>query len=535
MVAASRDRNIDLVRTLLRAGADVRAEDGQRGTALLAAATNGDVDMMRLLIERGADVNVATRTQGLTPLGMAISSNRVDAVTLLLAHGADVAVPGMNDAVAVRNGRLALRNQMALTLAPPYGSPALMRTLLKAGADVNAADERHLTPLMLAVASETQDVKVVELLLETGARVNEPSATGETALDWANKFNSAPVLALLKNAGARVGIRSITPNVEPAAALDVRKALHTSIALLQRSSTEFSKKGGCVGCHHQPMAAMAVGAARRIGAPVDEDAAHEQARIISAQAAISQARLLQGNDTASSIDLGLALGLRESNYPADVITDSFVMRIARTQRSDGSWLAGPALSRAPMSEGDISPTVEAVRTLQTYGFPAAKPAFDERIARARRWLLRQQPRTAADYALLLLGLSWTAADQQRTRRIAAGLIARQRADGGWAGNANLASDAFATGQALYALRETGLVTADSQTHRRGAEYLLKTQYPDGAWHVRSRAPKIQPYFQSGFPFDHDQWISAAATAWAATALAAEVERVQTGTSRTGSR
>jgi hypothetical protein len=30
--------------------------------------------------------------------------------------------------------------------------------------------------------------------------------------------------------------------------------------------------------------------------------------------------------------------------------------------------------------------------------------------------------------------------------------------------------------------------------------------------------KIQPYFESGFPYGHDQWISQAGTAWAAMAL-----------------
>jgi hypothetical protein len=35
---------------------------------------------------------------------------------------------------------------------------------------------------------------------------------------------------------------------------------------------------------------------------------------------------------------------------------------------------------------------------------------------------------------------------------------------------------------------------------------------------------MQLYFQSGFPFDDDQWISAAGTAWAATAVAADIER-----------
>jgi hypothetical protein len=48
--------------------------------------------------------------------------------------------------------------------------------------------------------------------------------------------------------------------------------------------------------------------------------------------------------------------------------------------------------------------------------------------------------------------------------------------------------------------------------------LLRTQREDGSWYVKSRAMKIQPYFQSGFPYDHDQWISASATAWASMAL-----------------
>jgi hypothetical protein len=56
-------------------------------------------------------------------------------------------------------------------------------------------------------------------------------------------------------------------------------------------------------------------------------------------------------------------------------------------------------------------------------------------------------------------------------------------------------------------------------YKAGVAYLLKTQMPDGSWFVRSRAMKLQPYFQSGFPYDHDQWISTAATAWAVSAIA----------------
>jgi hypothetical protein len=41
--------------------------------------------------------------------------------------------------------------------------------------------------------------------------------------------------------------------------------------------------------------------------------------------------------------------------------------------------------------------------------------------------------------------------------------------------------------------------------------------------VRSRALKFQPYFDGGFPYEHDQWISAMATGWATAALALGLE------------
>jgi hypothetical protein len=48
---------------------------------------------------------------------------------------------------------------------------------------------------------------------------------------------------------------------------------------------------------------------------------------------------------------------------------------------------------------------------------------------------------------------------------------------------------------------------------------LSTQAANGSWRVASRAPKFQAYFNSGFPYAGDQWISAWATAWSTMALA----------------
>jgi squalene cyclase len=123
----------------------------------------------------------------------------------------------------------------------------------------------------------------------------------------------------------------------------------------------------------------------------------------------------------------------------------------------------------------------------------------------------------------LSGLTWAGAADHDFREAAKALLALQRSDGGWGGNPHMKSDAYATGVALTSLAESKALTPADRAYRRGTDYLLSTQFPDGSWYVRSRSIKFQPYFESGFPFGHDQWISIAATAWAAQAIALGME------------
>jgi len=71
-----------------------------------------------------------------------------------------------------------------------------------------------------------------------------------------------------------------------------------------------------------------------------------------------------------------------------------------------------------------------------------------------------------------------------------------------------------------ALRQAGALAVTDPAYQRGQQFLLKTQLEDGSWYVRGRAVPLQPDFEGGFPHGHDQWISAAATNWAAMALIA---------------
>ena len=143
------------------------------------------------------------------------------------------------------------------------------------------------------------------------------------------------------------------------------------------------------------------------------------------------------------------------------------------------------------------------------------------VKRAADWLMKAQPETTQDRAFQLLGLGWAGvkADNQIIRAGVSGLRRKQRADGSWAQLPSLESDAYATGQALVALRQAGGIAVADPSFKRGIEFLLKTQLEDGSWYVKTRAIPIQPYFESGFPHGRDQWISAAATNWASTALA----------------
>src|SRR5262245_7048407 len=69
-----------------------------------------------------------------------------------------------------------------------------------------------------------------------------------------------------------------------------------------------------------------------------------------------------------------------------------------------------------------------------------------------------------------------------------------------------------------ALHLAGGLATDDPAYGRGLAYLKATQRPDGSWHVKSRSKPFQTYFESGFPYKGDQFISMAASSWATAAL-----------------
>jgi squalene cyclase len=218
-------------------------------------------------------------------------------------------------------------------------------------------------------------------------------------------------------------------------------------------------------------------------------------------------------DTTSYILVGLAA----AQYPPDAATDALARYVKRRQLADGGWRI--ASHRPPIESSDIEATALALRSLHAYGPATRKAEYARAIERGAAWLAHAQLKTTEDHAFRLLGLHWAGGSQTTIREAARALIARQRSDGGWSQLPTLASDAYATGQTLTALIESGAMKPADAVYEKGVRFLLTTQLEDGSWYVRSRAVPVQPYFDSEFPHGKDQFISAAATNWATMALA----------------
>ena len=179
--------------------------------------------------------------------------------------------------------------------------------------------------------------------------------------------------------------------------------------------------------------------------------------------------------------------------------------------------------RPPQSYSPFTATAISLRAIQLYSHPSQKADVQARAARARNWLLSHQPHATEERVNQLLGANWSAADQPTLQKMAAALKATQQSDGGWSSLDGRASDAYSTGQVLLALHEAAAVPVTDRSWHRGIDYLLRTQAADGTWHVQSRlhppAPVSPPYFETGHPYGHDQFVSMMGESVAVMALA----------------
>jgi ankyrin repeat protein len=149
-------KNLEVVHFLLKAGAKVNGTAPDGATALQVSVMSNNIDIIRVLLRAEADVNApAGQTRGLTALQAAAKQGKPHLVSLLLQHGADPNAPAGE-----------VLGATALQAAAIGGHLRIALMLLKAGADVNAPPAKFGGRTALEAAAEHGRLDLVSLLLK---------------------------------------------------------------------------------------------------------------------------------------------------------------------------------------------------------------------------------------------------------------------------------------------------------------------------------------------------------------------------------
>ena len=200
----------------------------------------------------------------------------------------------------------------------------------------------------------------------------------------------------------------------------------------------------------------------------------------------------------------------------DELSSAMLTYLLKKQKKDGRW--SPPSHRPPLEESDLTWTVLAAYTLEQFADEPQQAIIEAAVENAKTWLDSAELNSTEDTVMKAWGLKLLGGRRIDVMFAQVAVLKLQRDDGGWGQLPKMDSDAYATGQALYILRETGWPTW-SPKFQRGVDFLLKTQQEDGSWFVQTRAKPVQVFFDNGDPHGKSQFISIPATSWAVASLA----------------
>jgi hypothetical protein len=300
---------------------------------------------------------------------------------------------------------------------------------------------------------------------------------------------------------------------------EINEAINKSLPLLQSSSHTFLENaGGCQSCHHQDLTAVSLSLAKEKGFAVNDTILNEVFDSIMS-VMTSRKDVLSENDDPVAIVMSGSYqmwALWANHYKSNKLIELQVKNLMQRQTSEGSWVSPNP--RPPLEYYSFTATALVTAGIQYYAPQSLKQEVSQRLEKARSWFIRTVAETNEEKVFQLLGLSWINGDKNFISQQAKKLLATQHEDGGWSQLKTLESDAYATGQSLYALNQSGQLKTDDPAYQKGISFLLRTQFEDGSWKVQSRSFPVVPFVISGFPHDKNQFISAAGSNWATMAL-----------------
>jgi uncharacterized protein len=177
-----------MVKVLLAAGAGVDRADENGQTALMLAIKTGELPIVEMLVKAGANVNAVEEFQRQTPLMWAVTASKhaAEMTRLLLSKGANVKARALYTdwpnqlSSEPRAQYRPVGGLTALLYASRNGCSECVAALIGAGADVNVPTPEGVTPLMVSLDNDHNDVAT--LLLDRGANPHVADWWGRTAL-----------------------------------------------------------------------------------------------------------------------------------------------------------------------------------------------------------------------------------------------------------------------------------------------------------------------------------------------------------------
>jgi hypothetical protein len=267
-------------------------------------------------------------------------------------------------------------------------------------------------------------------------------------------------------------------------------AIERGLAFLAKDALAWKAKHNCASCHHAALVVCSMREAKQRGHAVDEPVLAEMTKWVaeSGDGKFGLARPASAPKAASPKAIYFALALGADPKP-DPVSQKGLKILLKTveaeQTENGSWSTWPQTRPPIFGSSDESLTILATLA----ALPAAANGDASATAvreKAVQWL--RETKTDGDAQSIALRLVlWTLLGRPAEERepLARRIRERQNADGGWSQTKEMASDAWATGQALYALAHAG-IKANEMPIARGRAFLIKAQRDDGSWPMTSR-------------------------------------------------
>lgn len=270
--------------------------------------------------------------------------------------------------------------------------------------------------------------------------------------------------------------------------LQPRHAAQRGLHFLQPDAVRWQKANRCLGCHVQSQAVMGISVGRAndyvVSSAVERyltDYTRER------QVDAGDFARAPGEEASGEVTLGTFAALTLAYAQRSPERDAALARAAQwlvTRQLDDGSVPGDN-GRAPIEQGDIQQAGNAIEIWTAALAIRPETSWSEARAKALAFVAAAETHTTQDRAFKILTLAQRgdAAQQKAARQLAVQLADEARNDGSWRiepEDPEAPASPFATGQALYAMRQAGLGT-NTRAFRRGVEFLMSTQGGNGAW------------------------------------------------------